>query len=234
MRLDKFIADTGTASRKECARAARAGLVLVDGAAVRDASVHIDENNAVVIYCGKNVQWSKFTYVMLHKPAGTVSTTENISRSVMRLLPPEFSKKGMFPCGRLDVDTVGLLLLTDDGPLAHALLSPKHHVEKTYSYMCDPPLDQTQIAQLEAGIDMNGYLTKPARINAQSPSQGKITITEGKYHQIKRMFHAVGSEITFLKRESFGPLILDAKLEQGKWRFLTDEEIDSLTALQNK
>ena len=100
--------------------------------------------------------------------------------------------------------------------------------------MCDPPLDQTQIAQLEAGIDMNGYLTKPAHINAQSPSQGEITITEGKYHQIKRMFHAVGSEITFLKRESFGPLVLDPQLEQGKWRFLTDAEITALTALQNK
>ncbi len=234
MRLDKFIADTGTASRKECTRAARAGLVLVDGVPVRDASVHIDENSAAVTYCGKPVLWSRFTYVMLNKPAGTVSTTDNIPRSVMRLLPPECSKKGMFPCGRLDMDTVGLLLLTDDGPLAHLLLSPKHHVEKAYTYMCDPPLDKVQIAKLEAGVDMNGYLTKPARITAQSPTRGRITITEGKYHQIKRMFHAVGSEITFLKRETFGPLTLDPQLEEGTWRPLTDAEISSLTDLQNK
>lgn len=232
MRLDKYIADTGTASRKECARAARAGLILVDGVAVQDASVHIDENNVSVTYCGKPVQWCKFAYVMLNKPAGAVSTTENISRSVMRLLPVEFSKMGMFPCGRLDVDTVGLLLLTNDGSLAHFLLSPKHHVEKTYIYMCSPPLDEAQISRLEAGVDIDGYLTKPAKVVAQSPSRGRITVTEGKYHQIKRMFDAVGSEIIFLQRESFGPLILDPQLEEGSWRFLTDAEISSLTVLQ--
>ncbi len=232
MRLDKFISDTGTASRKECARAARAGLILVDGTTVRDPSVHIDENHAKVVFCGKPVQWSRFTYVMLHKPAGVISTTEDTPRSVMRLLPPEFSKKGMFPCGRLDIDTVGLLLITDDGPLAHMMLSPKHHVEKTYAYMCDPPIGEEQVRQLENGIDMDGYFTKPAYVEADSGERGRITVTEGKYHQIKRMFVAVGSEIIFLKREQFGPLALDPALPEGAWRFLTDAEICALTSLQ--
>ena len=232
MRLDKFISDTGTASRKECARAARAGLILVDGLAVRDPSVHIDESCAKVVFCGKPVRWSRFTYVMLHKPAGVICTTEDTPRSVMRLLPPEFSRKGMFPCGRLDIDTVGLLLITDDGPLAHVLLSPRHHVEKTYAYRCDPPIEEAQIRQLESGVDMDGYLTKPARIKAESGDRGRITVTEGKYHQIKRMFAAVGSEIVFLKREQFGPLTLDLALKAGAWRFLTDAEIASLPDLQ--
>lgn len=232
MRLDKFISDTGTASRKECARAARDGLILVDGLTVRDPSVHIDEIRAKVVFCGKPVQWSRFTYVMLHKPAGVVCTTEDTPRSVMRLLPPEFSRKEMFPCGRLDIDTVGLLLITDDGPLAHVLLSPRHHVEKTYAYICDPPIGEKQIRQLEFGVDMDGYLTKPARVKAEGADSGRIIVTEGKYHQIKRMFAAVGSEILFLKREQFGPLTLDPALAEGTWRFLTDAEIASLTNLQ--
>ncbi len=232
MRLDKFISDTGTASRKECARAARSGLILVDGIAVRDPSVHIDENHAKVTFCGNPVQWSRFTYVMLYKPSGVISTTEDTPRSVMRLLPPEFSKKGMFPCGRLDIDTVGLLLITNDGPLAHRMLAPKHHVEKTYAYMCAPPVEEEQIRQLENGIDMNGYFTKPAHVETESGERGRITVTEGKYHQIKRMFAAVGSEIVFLKREKFGPLMLDPTLAEGEWRFLADAEICALTSLQ--
>ncbi len=233
MRLDKYISQTGTASRKECARAARAGLILVNGIAVRDVSAHIDENSAEVVFCGKTVLWRRYTYVMLHKPAGVVCTTEDTPRSVMRLLPPEFARRGMFPCGRLDADTVGLLLITNDGPLAHALLSPRHHVEKVYTYICDPPITHRQLSQLEAGVDIDGYLTKPARVEAQSPDRGRIAVTEGKYHQIKRMFAAVGSKIVFLKREQFGPLVLDPSLAEGTWRYLTDAEIASLPYMQN-
>ena len=232
MRLDKYISQTGTASRKECARAARAGLILVDGIAVRDVSAHIDENSAEVVFCGKTVRWSQFTYVMLHKPAGVICTTEDTPRSVMRLLPPEFSRRGMFPCGRLDVDTVGLLLITNDGPLAHVLLSPKHHVEKVYIYMCDPPITSQQLERLEAGVDIDGYFTKPARVEEESSCRGRITVTEGKYHQIKRMFAAVGSKIVFLKREQFGPLVLDPTLTEGTWRYLTDAEILALVRLK--
>ena len=233
MRLDKYIADTGIASRKECARAARAGLVHLNGVPVRDVSVHIDPNSANVVYAGVPVQWSRYTYLMLNKPAGTVSTTENTVRSVMRLLPPECLKKEMFPCGRLDADTVGLLLITDDGPLAHALLSPKHHVEKTYAYRCVPPIGADAVRALSAGVDIDGYMTKPAVVDAAPEGdRGRITVTEGKYHQIKRMFQAVGSEITYLRRETFGPLALDPVLDEGEWRYLTDAEIEALEALR--
>lgn len=226
MRLDKFIADTGIASRKEAARAAKQGLVTLNGKAVRDVSVHIDENTARVTYCGSAVQWRKYVYVMLNKPAGYISSTEESGRTVMTLLPDEYTKMNCFPCGRLDIDTVGLLIITNDGPLAHELLSPKHHAEKTYFFCCSPPLEKGAAARLETGVDIGGYVTKPCRITLDGDGgSGNITLTEGKFHQIKRMLEAVGSNITYLKRVEFGGLNLDEKLSEGQWRELSDDEI---------
>lgn len=226
MRLDKFIADTGIASRKEAARAAKQGLVTLNGKAVRDVSVHIDENTARVTYCGSAVQWRKYVYVMLNKPAGYISSTEESGRTVMTLLPDEYTKMNCFPCGRLDIDTVGLLIITNDGPLAHELLSPKHHAEKVYFFYCDPPMKKEAAERLEAGVDIGGYKTKPCRLSLDDGGEsGYITLTEGKFHQIKRMLEAVGSNITYLKRVEFGGLVLDEALTEGEWRELSDGEV---------
>jgi 16S rRNA pseudouridine516 synthase len=223
MRLDKYLSETGIA-RSDAVRAVRGGLVTVNGAVVKNPSVHIEPEAAAVTMAGKAVQWRKYTYVMLNKPSGYVSSTESGGRTVMTLLPPEFSKMNMFPAGRLDMDTLGLLLITNDGPLAHRLLSPAHHVPKTYRYSCNPPIDASQISSLESGVDIGDVVTKPCRVEPDDASVGKITVTEGKYHQIKRMFEAVGSEITYLERITFGPLTLDEKLERGEWRYLSKEE----------
>ena len=227
MRLDKYIADTGIASRKEIARAAKSGLVILDGKPVRDVSVHVDENTCQVVYCGTKVNWRKYVYIMLNKPAGYISTTDPTEKSVMKLLDSEHTKMEMFPCGRLDIDTVGLLLITNDGPTAHELLSPKHHVDKTYFFRCDPPIDEAAAEKLRAGVDIGGYVTKPAGLVSRG-SEGEITLREGKFHQIKRMLEAVGSKITYLRRISFGPLVLDESLSEGQWRELTPDEINSL------
>ncbi len=227
MRLDKYIADTGIASRKECAKAAKAGLVILNGKPTKDVSVHIDENTAEVIYCGKKIEWQKYIYLMLNKPSGYISSSDADPRSIMRLLPDKYSKMEAFPCGRLDIDTVGLLLVTNDGPLAHELLAPRHHVEKTYYYKCSPAIDEAARLKLEAGVDIGDHFTKPSKVTSAG-DEGEITLTEGKFHQIKRMFEAVGSKITYLRRISFGPLVIDESLEEGQWRELTSEEIKSL------
>ncbi len=178
----------------------------------------------MVTYRGKVVKWRRFTYVMLNKPKGYVSSTEDRGATVMDLLPPEFKKMDMFPCGRLDVDTTGLLLVTNDGETAHRLLSPSRHVAKTYAYTISEPIGEDERASLERGVDIGGHISAPATVETYTPTTGAITVTEGKFHQIKRMFHAVGSEVTELERIAFGPLTLDPSLGRGEHRYLTAEE----------
>lgn len=229
MRLDKYIADSGEYSRSEAQKLARRGEVTVDGAAVRDASVHVDENAAEVRVCGRLLSWRRFRYVMLNKPAGYVSSTEDAGPTVMDLLPPEYAKLALAPCGRLDRDTVGLLLITNDGATAHSLLSPKKHVSKRYRYTLTAPLSAEGAGRICAGIDLGDFTTKPAKLFPEGDRAGEIEITEGKFHQIKRMFHAVGTEVATLERVAFGPLTLDAALGRGEWRELTEAEIAALT-----
>lgn len=224
IRLDKYLAESGIFSRSEATRAVRSGRITVDGNVVRDASVKVDETTSAVAVDGQAVRWTKYKYIMLNKPADYVSTTDDTPKSVMKLLPPEFSRLGMFPCGRLDIDTVGLLLVTNDGPTAHELLSPKHHREKTYGFEC-LPLTMEMKTKLESGVELSDFTSKPCTVQLDDAAHGRITVTEGKYHQIKRMFHAVGSEITFLERLTFAGLTLDRKLARGEWRELTEEEI---------
>lgn len=231
LRLDKYIADTGAFSRKDVKAAAKQGLITVDGKTVRDVSVRIDENTAEVTYCGKKINWRKYVYVMLNKPAGYISSTEESPKTVMKLLPPEYSKMECFPCGRLDIDTVGLLIITNDGPLAHKLLSPRHHAEKTYYYHCDPEIGETEAAKLCEGVDIGDYVTKTSKVEMVSGGEGYITLTEGKFHQIKRMFEAVGSSITYLKRVEFATVTLDENLGEGQWRELTSEEREKLLSV---
>ena len=228
LRLDKYIADTGIASRKDVKSAAKKGLVTVDSKVVKDVSVRIDENTAAVVYCGQKVNWRKYVYVMLNKPQGYISSTDPDAKTVMKLLPDEYTKMECFPCGRLDIDTVGLLIITNDGPLAHKLLSPRHHAEKTYYYHCSPAIGEAEAASLCEGVDIGDYVTKTSKVEMISGDEGYITLTEGKFHQIKRMFEAVGSSITYLKRVEFGTIKLDSTLAEGQWRELTEEELERL------
>lgn len=225
MRLDRFLAETGAASRSEATKLIRASKVTVDGAVVRDPSRHIDPEKAAVCLSGAPLRWKEFLYVMLNKPQGYVSATEDRGPTVMDLLDPAFVRLGLFPCGRLDIDTVGFLLVTNDGALGHELLSPKHHVDKTYRFRCDPAIGEKERQKLEEGVDIGDTLTRPASVTLYgTPGEGEITIREGKFHQIKRMFEAVGSKIVFLERIRFGGVELDETLERGQWRYLTPEE----------
>lgn len=221
----------GIATRSESSSAARKGGISVNGIPCRDASKHIDPEKDVIVYCGREVTYKKYRYIMLNKPEGYVSATEDgKDPTVLELLPAEYRKFNLFPCGRLDKNTLGLILITDNGELAHRLLSPKHHVKKIYSYKSKFPLGEEDKALLEVGVTLDdGYETKPAVIELDDGgASGRITLIEGKYHQIKRMFDAVKNKITYLERISFGPLTLDPSLRRGEWRELTDEETRTL------
>lgn len=222
-RLDKYLCDCGILTRSEASRAIRSGRVCVNGAVIRDPSAKIDANSAVVTLDSSLVEWKRFRYIMLNKPAGYVSTTEDDEKSVMKLLPLEFSRMDMFPCGRLDIDTVGLLIITNDGQTAHNLLSPKKHCEKVYRFTCLPLTDEMRM-RLESGVELSDFTSKPCRIELDTQTSGEITVTEGKYHQIKRMFLAVGSEIVTLERIIFAGIELDQSLGRGEWRELTSDE----------
>ena len=237
MRIDKFISNSGVASRRECAAAAKRGLVLIDGMAVRDVSRHIEPQSVSVSYMGKIVPYEKFTYVMLNKPDGYVSATEDSRLPVVtELLPPELRRRELFPVGRLDKDTVGLMILTNDGKLSHTLLSPKRHVEKKYFYRCVEPLSVGAEARFAAGVTLaDGYECKSAVIEPSADRlSGFITLTEGKYHQIKRMIASLGNKVTFLERVSFADIGLDASLSRGEWRYLNENEVGKLLSAVNK
>ena len=231
MRIDKLLSELGIASRKEANKVAKSGGIIVDGVAVRDASKHIDPEKSKVIYLGREVVYQKYTYVMLNKPTGYVSATDDKSLPyVTELLPEELRRRELFPVGRLDRDTVGLMILTNNGQLAHSLLSPKHHVKKEYYFTSAEPLDRDAERDFAEGITLaDGYECKSAELYlADNRSEGRIVLTEGKYHQIKRMIASRNNRVVSLERTSFGGICLDPSLERGEWRFLTDEEISLL------
>ena len=230
MRLDKLLSECGIASRKESARAAKAGQITVNGIPAAKADMQVDPATDEITFCGRAVKWREFVYVMLNKPDGYVSATEDArgEQVVTSLLPEEYQRMGLFPCGRLDKHTLGLMLLTNDGQLSHRLLSPKRHVSKTYAFRVKFPLSEADVSALESGVDIGGYLTKPCTVKLTSEREGQITLTEGKYHQIKLMMEAVHNQITYLERITFGPLTLDPTLSRGEWRELTNEEITAL------
>ncbi len=231
MRIDKFIGECGILTRGEASKAVRGGRVFVNNIAVKDPSTKIDEKNDTVTLDGKILCYKKFRYIMLNKPSGYVSTTEDDEKSVMKLLPLEYRRMEMFPCGRLDIDTTGILIITNDGQSAHELLSPKKHCEKVYDFDCLPLTDE-MISHLENGVELKDFISKPCKLEMRSVTSGRITVTEGKYHQIKRMFLAVGSEIVRLERAVFAGIPLDTNLKRGEWRELTSEEIELLTKNQ--
>ena len=227
MRLDKLLSVTATATRTEAAKAARAGAILVNGRPVKKADVQVDPAQDEVIYCGKPVHYKQFRYVLLNKPDGYVSATEDgKDPTVLELLPPLYTALGLFPCGRLDKHTLGLMLLTNDGETAHRLLSPKRHVAKRYAFRVKFPLNAADCERFRDGLVLeDGYETKPAEIElGDDLRSGVITLVEGKYHQIKRMMEALHNQITYLERITFGPLSLPSELERGAWRELTPAE----------
>lgn len=230
MRLDKFMSEAGLLSRKETARAVSRGEITVNGAVIKKADTKLDETKDRVAFRGETVDYRAFVYVMMNKPRGYISATEDGNAPVVtELLDETLQKRGLFPCGRLDKDTTGFMLLTDDGCLAHLLLSPKRHVEKTYAFTLDTPLPTGAEERFAEGVALGEELCKPARLAlAPDRQSGEIRLTEGKYHQIKRMMLTEGAAVVTLSRLTFAGIPLDGTLAPGAWRHLTAQETEKL------
>lgn len=230
-RLDKILASTGRWSRREVKELVRAGRVTVNGTAARSPEEKYRREGLELLVDGQSVLCERYTYLMLHKPAGLVSATEDPRQAtVLDLLPEHLRKIGLFPAGRLDRDTEGLLLLTNDGALAHDLLSPRKHVDKTYFVRVEGRLDQSDAEAFQSGMTLgDGLVCLPAGLALlEAPDEALVTLREGKYHQIKRMLAARGKPVRYLKRLAMGPLALDQTLEKGQWRPLEEEELTQL------
>lgn len=231
MRLDKLLSNMGAGSRKEVKLLLKAGAIQVDGEIVRDPKQHVDVETQQVLMYGEPVTYQKYIYLMMNKPPGVISATEDKrDETVIDLLFEDVTYFKPFPVGRLDKDTEGLLLLTNDGAFNHALMSPKKHVEKTYYAEVTGVLTQEDVEAIAAGITLeDGYQAKPGKLvilsTTETDSTLELTITEGKFHQVKRMMLALGKEVTFLKRRSIGRLELDPALALGDYRELTPAEL---------
>ena len=230
MRLDKLLARLGEASRSGCRELLRAGRVQVNGETARSGAYPVPEG-AIVTLDGKALDCRMNRYLMMNKPAGVLTAREDARQStVMDLLPPVYASLGCMPVGRLDKDTTGLLLLTTDGELAHRLIAPARHVDKMYEAKVEGALDQTDVEAFAAGIPLGDFTALPAKLEILAPDVGLATVREGKFHQVKRMFGAVGKPVRALHRLRFGPLSLDETLSPGDYRELNDEEIAALYA----
>ena len=235
-RLDKVISNLGYGSRKDVKSFVKKGLIEVDGVVVKDNGMAIDPEKAVIKINGEEIFYRKYIYLMMNKPAGVISAThDNRDETVIDLLYVDHQVFEPFPVGRLDKDTVGLLLLTNDGELNHRLISPKWHVDKVYYAKIDKKVDEKDVEAFKKGITLDdGYKCMEAKLEILSADEGgseiRVTIQEGKYHQVKRMFEAVGKKVVYLKREEFGGLTLDEDLEEGEYRELSDEEVAILKA----
>ncbi len=229
-RLDKLLAGTGKWSRREVKALVRQGLVRVDGRLAASAEDKLDPAAAIITVAGETISLCRFTYVMLHKPAGVLTATEDRKQpTVLDLLPPELRRIGLAPVGRLDKDTEGLLLLTNDGELAHRLLSPKYHVEKRYLARVDGELSAADAEAFARGMTLgDGLECLPAGLEVLPDRVCIVTLREGKFHQVKRMLAARGAPVLYLKRLSMGPLTLDDSLAAGAYRLLRAEEILAL------
>ncbi len=229
MRLDKMLAHCGYGTRKQVKEFIRKGFVLVNGEIIRNDDFKIDENKDEVIIADEKANYEKNIYIMLNKPAGYVSATYDAFDPIVTDLIEGYDYKSLFPVGRLDKDTVGLLLITNDGEMAHRLLSPKNHVKKTYFLKFEGEFKKESYKKFEEGVVLDdGYKCMAAEFLDLGNNEGKIIIQEGKYHQVKRMMEAVGCKVIYLKRTEFGNLKLDENLKEGEYRLLTDEEVSLL------
>jgi 16S rRNA pseudouridine516 synthase len=237
-RLDKILAHSGHGTRSEIKLLVKSGAVTVNGKTVKDSGLQVNPAVDMIEVDGEKVVFQAQTYLMMNKPQGVISATEDTrERTVLDLLKPPFAHLPLFPVGRLDKDTEGLLLLTDDGKLAHNLLSPKKHVAKTYYAEVYGHVNQADQTAFSIGVELDdGYVTMPAKLVVlvegdpalMKDSKVELTIMEGKFHQVKRMFEAVGKKVTFLKRISMGRLMLDEYLAPGEYRELTQQELSQL------
>ena len=234
MRLDKFLCETGFGTRSQVKELLKKGQVTVNGVAAKKPEQKIDEHKDQITCQGKTASYEKYVYYMLHKPAGVVSATEDKrEKTVLDLLKSEDRRDGIFPVGRLDKDTEGFLLLTDDGDLAHRLLSPRKHVDKTYYAKIAGSVTEAHIERFREGLDIGDEKkTLPAMLeilaSKTETSELRITIHEGRFHQVKRMFEAVGCKVTYLKRLSMGAVALDETLAPGDYRPLNEKERELL------
>lgn len=228
MRLDKFLKDTGFGSRKEVKVLIKQKRVSVNDIVISNEGISVDENNDIIKVDNTQVIYIKYVYIMMNKPQGVVSATvDNVHSTVIDLIN-DYKYLDLFPVGRLDIDTEGLLLITNDGALSHNLLSPKKHVDKTYYLETDEVLASDDINKIESGVLIDNELTLPAKLEIVNDNKYLLTIHEGKFHQVKRMISSVGKKVTFLKRIKFGSLELDKDLPLGSYRLLTNEEIEKL------
>lgn len=227
-RLDKFLASQNLGSRKEVTSLIRKGTVTVNGVPVTDGARKLVPETDRVTVNGEEIRYRKFLYLMMNKPKGVLSATEDSrARTVLDLLPPELCRRGLFPAGRLDKDTTGLLIITDDGDFAHRMLSPKSHVYKLYEAVTRRPVTESDIAAFRAGVSQGGQRFAPARLWQEERNgfqAAMVEIREGKFHQVKRMFQAVDNEVISLKRLKIGGLWLDETLSVGEARLLTEQE----------
>ena len=237
MRLDKFLVACAVGSRTEVKNFLKAGRVTVNGKKEKSAKLQIDEERDEILFDGQVLEYEEFVYYMMNKPKGVISATEDPKhRTVLDLLDVIAQSKEVFPVGRLDIDTHGLLLLTNNGQLAHALLSPKRHVDKTYLAQVKGIMAQEDVEIFAKGIPLKDFTCQPARLEILSTdaeknqSQIRVTIAEGKFHQVKRMVAYCGKEVVDLQRLTMGTLVLDENMQRGEWRRLTKEELEILLA----
>ena len=235
MRLDKYLVACAVGSRTEVKNFLKAGRVMVNGKKEKSAKLQINEETDEICFDGQKLTYEEFVYYMMNKPQGGISATEDPKhKTVLDLLDDLARSKEVFPVGRLDIDTHGLLLLTNDGQLAHALLSPKRHVDKTYLAQVDGIMTQEDVEKFAQGIPLKDFTCQPAKLEfvvldrEKNQSLVRVTIAEGKFHQVKRMVAYCGKEVVDLQRLTMGTLTLDENLKRGEWRRLTTEELESL------
>ena len=233
MRIDKLLSNSGYGSRKEVKQLLKSGSVFCNDEKITDAKKHVDPDKDFITVHGEQVHYKEFIYLLMNKPAGYISATEDDRlKTVLDILEPEDAIKKPFPVGRLDRDTEGLLVLTNDGQLAHEVLAPKKHVPKTYYAVIHGIVTEKDVELFASGITLDdGYVTKPGQLKILSSgpkSEIELIITEGKFHQVKRMFEAVDKKVVYLKRISMGSLQLDENLKLGEYRPLTEEELEHL------
>lgn len=231
IRIDKFVSEQAGITRSEAKTAIKRKQVTINGNIVKSADVKLDTEKDTVAYNGKELIYREFMYIMLNKPDGVVcATRDELSETVLQLLPPELIRKGLFPAGRLDKDTEGFVFITDDGALAHKMLSPKSHVEKEYIVTLEKPYEEKYRDIFANGVTIDGgEKCMPATIEFTDDNRVvRLILHEGKYHQVKRMMQAVGNKVTHLKRIRIGGIMLDEALESGKAREITREEIEKL------
>lgn len=225
MRLDKFLTECGLGSRKEVKKLLDNGKIRVNDIIIKNPQTNIKENVDKIEFEGKTLEYKEFRYYIMNKKSGYITATEDPrEKTVMELLPDWVIKKDLAPVGRLDKDTEGLLLFTNDGKLAHSLLSPKKHVDKTYYAQLEKEIGEEEIKRLEEGVDIGGYLTQPAKAKKIGDKEIELTIREGKFHQVKKMLEAVSNKVIYLKRLTFGKLELN-NMELGEVREINLEDI---------